>query len=77
MGEAFIVKPRSVWLEQAEDAMKAMNDCGAKDLNEFHDKDHKQFCLLIEAFVALGAAVDQEMIEKAHLRPVKELLGLP
>ena len=77
MGEAFIVKPRSVWLEQARKALGAMEKCGAKDLNEFHDKDHQNFCLMIEALHALGAPVADDMIEKAHLRPVKELLGLP
>jgi len=77
MGEAFIVKPRSVWIEQAQKAQKAFEESGAKDLNEFHDNNHEQFCLLIEALHALGVEIAPDLIEKAHLRPLKEILGLP
>jgi len=72
-----IVKSRQAWIDQAEECYKAMNECGAINLNDFHSKDPDSFSRLIESLNALGVEIAPDLIEKARLRPVEELLGLP
>lgn len=74
---AAIVKTRQAWLNQAKAANDACQASGAKDLNEFAELDHNNFCLLIEAFHALRAPISKELMDKAQMRPVDEVLGLP
>jgi hypothetical protein len=72
-----IVKPVSEWIRQAKDAMAAMEKSGAKTLDEFYEKDMENFSRLIEAMYALGSTIEPELLRKADLRPVGEVLGLP
>lgn len=75
--EIVLIRPRSEVIQQAEDAHKAMDKCGANDLNDFHEKDPKNFSLLIEAWIQLGGTVSEDLKRKANMRPVKEVLGVP
>jgi len=79
---AVIIKTKQAWLDQANKANEAMQARMEKlgkpiTLNEFAETDYEQFCLLIEAMHALGAKVSQELMNKAQMRPVDEVLGLP
>ncbi|MFA5216896.1 hypothetical protein [Sulfuricurvum sp.] len=75
MGTAMIVKTYEAWLNQAKDAQKKLEECGAKNLNEFNEKDHQNFCKLIEALYALKVPIDQDLMQKAEMRPVDELFS--
>jgi hypothetical protein len=79
-GEALIVRSYQDWLEQARAANKAIAaklDGRVATLRECAQIDPEQFGLMIEALVALGEPVSQELQDLAGLKPVNQVLGLP
>jgi hypothetical protein len=79
MGEALLVRPREEVVRQLREALTAMEESGAQSVNEFAEKDYPNFQRLVEAWVALFGEerVERQLIEKADLRPVREVVGLP
>jgi len=69
-GEFLVCKTREAWLDQARTAVDAMEKSGAKNLRDFAGANYEQFCLLIEAYHALGVAVNDEMMRLAKMRPI-------
>lgn len=85
MGEAFIVKSRDAWIEQGRLGTKVMEKYPDKKLREVfaitmaqEDKtDYQALCGMVEALIAFGLTVSQEIKDLAMIRPVNEVLGLP
>ncbi len=78
-GHMLILRPREAWVEQAREAMQALQMAaeargGHLTLDEFADLDYPSFCLMIEAMHALGARFSSDILERAQMRPVDELL---
>jgi len=75
-----IVKPPSAWLAQAKDAWASLEPQAPEgaQLRDLAAIDHAHFALLIEALCALTPGqVSQELQDRAGLRPVGEILGMP
>lgn len=78
---AYVVKSRDAWIAQARTAqatLEAKSPAGERvTLGQMDSVDHDAFASLIEALVALGQPVAPDLVAKAGLRPVSEVLGLP
>lgn len=73
-----VVTTRQAMIQQARDAYDTLRAKGLRDdqpLREAADVDRAAFSKLIEAFVALGQPVSQELKDLAGLRSVEEILG--
>jgi len=77
-GQWFIVKTREAWARQARDALDAITAANGgtepATLRAAADVDRTQFGLLIEALVALGADVTDEIRQLAGLRDIGEVI---
>ena len=78
-GHMVVVRPREAWVNQAREALQVMQMAaeargGRLTLGEFADLDYPSFCLMIEAMHALGARFSTDILERAQMRPVDELL---
>ncbi len=78
-GHMLILRPREAWVEQAHEALQAMQTAaeargGHLTLGEFAGVDYLSFCRLVEAMHALGASFSADILERAQMRPVDELL---
>jgi hypothetical protein len=76
-----VIKPRDEWTRQATEALDAITAANGgtepPTLRAAADVDRAAFGRLIEALVALGARVDDEMMQLAGLRDVGDWLALP
>jgi hypothetical protein len=80
-GHWLVVRSRAEWDKQATDALDAIKAANGgtepATLRAAADVDRAAFGRLIEALVALGARVDDEMMQLAGLRDVGDWLALP
>lgn len=71
-GSFLAVKSQSGWIQQARTALAtATEKQGQMTLDEMAEKDHPNFCLLIEALYALGQPVSPELLLKANMGPIE------
>jgi hypothetical protein len=79
-GHWFMITTSEAMRQQADDALAAIAAANGgeepENLRAAYDIDPAAFAKLIEALVALGARVDDEMIRLAGIRPIGEQLGL-
>jgi hypothetical protein len=84
MGEAFIVKTRQAWIDQASVGVEVSDKYPAMRLGELFQmlkekddqSDYRALCGMVEAFIALGQPVSQELMDLAQIRSVNEVLGM-
>jgi hypothetical protein len=77
-GQWLVFRSRADWGRQATDALDAIKAANGgtepATLRDAADVDRAAFGLLIEAMVALGAEVDDDMRQLAGLRDLGEFL---
>src|SRR5690349_6795852 len=66
-GQFLVIAPRSHWVRQVKTALDAWQTSGVRTLDDFADVNYQQFCLLIEAWYALGQRVSPELLERAQM----------
>lgn len=77
-GTWFIVRTAEEWAQQIRDAIEAIKAANGgidpPNLRASAAVDPGAFSLMIEGLVALGVPVDDELIQRAGLVPVDEVL---
>lgn len=75
-GEFVIIKRRSEVMKQYREATERMQKSGAKNVDDFAEKDFKGFQMLVEAHCHLfgDASVTPELKRKAGLKKIKDVI---